>query len=82
MLLDRCRAGAVPEPGAAQLEVLTPRRVERIYVDARHDPRWATPLEQFELTALANHWRSGSIRKLQQLLEMLVETRERHRVRQ
>lgn len=82
VLLDRCRVMAFPEPGPEQLEVLAPRLVERIYVDAGHDPRWATPLEQFELTALAAHWRGGSIRRLQQLLEALVEARERHRPRQ
>ncbi len=82
VLLDRCRVIAFPEPGAEQLEVLAPRLVERIYVDAGHDPRWATPLEQFELTALAGHWRGGSIRKLQQLVETLVEARERYRARQ
>jgi len=82
VLLDRCRVIAFPEPGAEQLEVLAPRLVERIYVDAGHDPRWATPLERFELAALADHWRGGSIRRLQQLVETLVEGRERHRVRQ
>lgn len=82
VLLDRCRVVAFPEPGPEQLEVLAPRLVERIYIDAGHDPRWATPLEQFELTALADHWRGGSIRGLQQLVETLVEARERHRVRQ
>ena len=82
VLLDRCRVIAFPEPGAEQLDILAPRLVERIYVDAGHDPRWATPLEQFELAALADHWRGGSIRKLQQLVETLVEARERHRVRQ
>lgn len=82
VLLDRCRVLAFPEPGPEQLEVLTPRLVERIYVDAGHDPRWATPLERFELAALADHWRGGSIRRLQQLVETLVEARERHRVKQ
>jgi ATP-dependent Lon protease len=82
VLLDRCRVIAFPEPGPEQIDVLAPRLVERIYVDAGHDPRWAMPLEQFELTALADHWRGGSIRRLQQLVETLVEARERHRVRQ
>jgi hypothetical protein len=82
VLLDRCRVIAFPEPGPEQLDVLAPRLVERIYIDAGHDPRWATPLEQFELAALADHWRGGSIRRLQQLVETLVEARERHRVRQ
>jgi hypothetical protein len=82
VLLDRCRVIAFPEPGPGQLGVLAPRILERLYVDAGHDPRWATSLEQFELAALADLWRGGSIRKLQHLVETLVEARERHRARQ
>jgi hypothetical protein len=82
VLLDRCRVIPFPEPGPQHLEVLAPRILEQIYVDAGHDPRWATPLEPYEMAALEEHWRGGSIRKLQQLLEALVETRERHRPRQ
>ncbi|MDX8465651.1 AAA family ATPase [Mesorhizobium sp. VK23B] len=82
VLLDRCRVIAFPEPGPEELEALAPRLLERLYVDAGHDPRWATPLEQYELAALGEHWRGGSIRKLQQLLEALVDARERHRPRQ
>jgi hypothetical protein len=82
VLLDRCRVIAFPEPGPEQLHVLAPRILERLYVDAGHDPRWATALEAHELSALGKNWRGGSIRKLQQLLESLVEARERHRPRQ
>jgi hypothetical protein len=82
VLLDRCRIIAFPEPGPDQLGVLAPRILERLYIDAGHDPRWATPLEPYEMTALGEHWRGGSIRKLQQLLEALIEARERHRSRQ
>lgn len=82
VLLDRCRMIAFPEPGPEQLEVLAPRILEHLYIDIGHDPRWAMPLEQYELDALGKHWRGGSIRKLQQLLEALVEARERHWPRQ
>jgi len=82
VLLDRCRVVTFPEPGPEHLGALAPRILECLYVDAGHDPRWATPLEQYELAALAGNWRGGSIRKLQQLLEALVEARERHRARQ
>lgn len=82
VLLDRCRVIAFPEPGQEQLHMLAPRILERLYVDAGHDPRWATSLEPYELAALSKNWRGGSIRKLQQLLESLVEARERHRPRQ
>jgi hypothetical protein len=82
VLLDRCRVIAFPEPGPDQLGVLAPRILERIYVDTGYDPRWATPLEQDEYAALAEHWLGGSIRKLERLMEALVEARERHRPRQ
>ena len=45
-------------------------------------PRWATPLEGFEIAALASNWPGGSIRKLERLVEMLFEARERHWPRQ
>ncbi len=82
VLLDRCRVIMFPEPGPDQLDVLAPRILERLYVDAGHDARWAAALEHYELAALGEHWRGGSIRKLQQLLEALVEARERHGPRQ
>jgi hypothetical protein len=82
VLLDRCRTIAFPEPGPEHLDALAPRLLQRLYVDAGHDRRWATPLERYELAVLADHWRGGSIRKLQKLLEALVEARERHRRRQ
>jgi hypothetical protein len=81
-LLDRCRVIAFPEPGPDQLAVLAPRILERLYVAAGHDPRWATPLEPDEHEELAEHWQGGSIRKLERLIEVLVEARERYTPRQ
>jgi hypothetical protein len=82
VLLDRCQVITFPEPGPDQLGVLAPRILERIYVDTGHDPRWATPLEPDEYAALAEHWQGGSIRKLERLMEALVEARKRHSPRQ
>jgi hypothetical protein len=82
VLLDRCRVIAFPDPGPDQLAVLAPRILERLYVDAGHDPRWATPLEPDEYAALSEHWPGGSIRRLERLMEALVEARERHSPRQ
>ena len=45
VLRDRCRILAFPEPGPDHLAVLAPRILERVYADAGHDPRWATPLD-------------------------------------
>ncbi|TPK11647.1 AAA family ATPase [Mesorhizobium sp. B2-5-7] len=82
VLKDRCRILRFPEPGPDQLPFLASRILERLYVEAGHDPRWARPLEGFELTALANNWPGGSIRKLERLLEKLIEARERYWGRQ
>jgi hypothetical protein len=79
VLLDRCRILRFPEPGPEHLPFLASRILERVYLEQGHDPRWATPLEGFEIEALARAWTGGSIRKLERLVETLVETRERHR---
>ncbi|MDF3217935.1 MULTISPECIES: hypothetical protein [Mesorhizobium] len=82
VMRDRCRILRFPEPGPDQLPFLAPRILERLYLEAGHDPRWAAPIEGFELAALASNWPGGSIRKLERLVEKLVEARERHWGRQ
>ncbi len=79
VLRDRCRILRFPEPGPEYLPFLASRILERLYREQDHDPRWATPLEGYELEALARAWPGGSIRKLERLVETLVEARERHR---
>lgn len=79
VLRDRCRVLRFPEPGPEHLSVLASRILEKLYLEQGHDPRWATPLEGDEIEALVRAWKGGSIRKVVRLVEMLVETRERHR---
>lgn len=79
VLRDRCRILRFPEPGPEHLPFLASRILERLYLEQGHDPRWATPLEGYEIDALRSAWPGGSIRKLERLVELLVETRERHR---
>ncbi|WP_119256042.1 DUF6634 family protein [Shinella zoogloeoides] len=81
-LRDRCRILPFPNPGADQLPLFATRILQRLYIETGHDPRWATPLEGFELDALASFWTGGSIRKLERLVEVLREARERARRRQ
>ncbi|WP_440657804.1 AAA family ATPase [Ensifer adhaerens] len=81
-LRDRCRILRFPDPGADQLPLFATRILERLYIDAGHDPRWATPLEGFELDALASVWTGGSLRRLERLVEGLREARERLRRQQ
>jgi hypothetical protein len=79
VLRDRCRTIRFPQPGPEHLPLLASRILEKVYLDQGHDPRWATPLEGYEIEALARAWTGGSIRKVERLVEALVETRERHR---
>ncbi|OLP49803.1 hypothetical protein BJF91_17860 [Allorhizobium taibaishanense] len=81
-LRDRCRILRFPDPGADQLPLLAPRILERLYIEAGYDPRWATPLEGFELDALASVWTGGSIRPLERLVDGLRKAREADRRRQ
>lgn len=82
VLRDRCRILRFPVPGIDQVSTLAPRILERLYVDTGHDPRWATPFEAFEIETLQNHWSGGSIRRLERLVERLVEARDHYRPRQ
>jgi hypothetical protein len=79
VLRDRCRVLRFPEPGPEHLPLLASRILEKLYLEQGHDSRWATPLEGYEIEALVRAWKGGSIRKVVRLVEMLVETRERHR---
>jgi hypothetical protein len=79
VLRDRCRILRFPEPGQEHLPFLAGRILEKLYLEQGYDPRWATPLEGFEIEALVRAWTGGSIRKLERLVETLVETREWHR---
>ncbi|WP_168168913.1 AAA family ATPase [Shinella sp. HZN7] len=81
-LRDRCRILSFPDPGADQLPLFATRILERLYIEAGHDPRWATPLEGFELDVLASVWTGGSIRRLERFVEGLREARERARRQQ
>jgi hypothetical protein len=79
VLRDRCRILRFPEPGPEYLPFLASRILERLYLEQGHDPRWATPLETYEIEVLSRAWTGGSIRKLERLVELLAETRERYR---
>jgi len=79
VLRDRCRILRFPEPGPEHLPFLASRILESLYLEQGHDPRWATPLETYEIEALARAWTGGSIRKLERLVETIVGARERHR---
>lgn len=78
-LRDRCRVLRFPEPGLEHLPMLAVRIMERLYVERGHHPLWATQLEGFELDAIATAWSGGSIRRLERIIEQLVDFREQER---
>lgn len=43
------------------------------------DPRWVTPLDGAERTAVAAHRRGGSVRRLRRLIEAIPRERDRTR---
>lgn len=65
-----------------EVRLLAPRILERLYLETGHDRRWAAPLDEQELNALGQAWGGGSIRRLERLVEGLIEIRERERPRQ
>ncbi|MCO5083846.1 MAG: AAA family ATPase [Rhizobiaceae bacterium] len=79
ILRDRCRVLRFPEPGTEHLPHLAIRIMQRLYVERGQDSRWVTALEGFELNAAASAWGGGSVRKLERIVEQLVEARERER---
>lgn len=81
VLRDRCRIIRFPEPGPEHLRFLAASIMQRLYGELGYDPRWITPLEGFELEALAGVWQGGSIRKLERLVEGLIDAREHQRRR-
>ncbi len=79
VLRDRCRVIPFPEPGVRHLPVIAGSIMARLYEQLGHDRRWAMPLEGDELEAVASTWGGGSVRRLERILEHLVEVRERQR---
>ncbi len=74
-LRDRCRITMFPEPGPEHLAALAPRVIAELLADQGLDARWASPLEGYEMDALAAAWPGGSMRKLRRLVEAVLAAR-------
>ncbi|HET7035698.1 MAG TPA: hypothetical protein VFI42_08480, partial [Thermomicrobiaceae bacterium] len=72
VLRDRCRILRFPVPRLEHLPILALRIMERVYAELGHDPRWATPLEGYEMDAIASSWGGGSIRRLERIIELSI----------
>lgn len=74
-LLDRMKIVRVPEPGPEHLGVLAPRLARAVCRELGQDERFGD-LDGDELSALADAWRGGSIRRLRRLVEICLRSRE------
>lgn len=74
-LLDRMKIVRVPEPGPEHLGVLAPRLARAVCRETGQDERFGD-LDGDELSALADAWRGGSIRRLRRLVEVCLRSRE------
>ncbi|MCJ2128740.1 hypothetical protein [Methylobacterium sp. E-045] len=75
-LLDRFRVFTMPEPTLADLPALA----RGIVGDARRergtDASWLPDLDGDELGLISEHWRGGSVRSLQRLVDTVLAGRE------
>lgn len=75
-LMDRFRVFTMPEPTLADLPALA----RGIVGDARRergtDASWLPDLDGDELWLIAEHWRGGSVRRLQRLVDTVLAGRE------
>lgn len=74
-LIDRMKIVRVPEPGPEHLGVLAPRLARAVCRETGQDERFGD-LDGDELSALADAWRGGSIRRLRRLVEICLRSRE------
>ena len=74
---DRCRVLRFPDPRPEHMPSLANALLENLLLERGFDSRWVVPLDGLELEALAQHWRGGSIRKLNRLVEGVLATRDR-----
>lgn len=77
-LRDRFRILRVSSPGWQHIGVLTRNLLDEIAADQKLDRRFLPPLAQDELEVVRRTWKSGSLRQLRSILEIMIDGRERH----
>ena len=80
-LLDRMLTLEMPEPGAEHLESVLPSLLTAIIHERGHDPRFVPPLTCSEIDDIRWHWAGGSVRRLRQVVEVVLGIRDRFEVR-
>ncbi|MGU3656950.1 AAA family ATPase [Methylobacterium fujisawaense] len=74
-LLSRFRVIDMPAPTVASLPVLARSLVAELRSERGLDARWLPDLTPDELAMIGEHWRGGSVRTLQALIECAVDGR-------
>jgi hypothetical protein len=75
-LLDRLRVVEMPLPSSHHLDALMPAVLADLARDRGLDARWVTPLDRDERGAVASAWPGGSVRRLRQLVEVIMRDRD------
>ena len=80
-LRDRFRVITFPKPTASDLDALLPAVTADLATERGQDQRWVEPLTGFERDAVEANWRGGSVRRLRQVVEIVLRARESTAVR-
>ena len=75
-LMDRFRVFTMPEPTLADLPALARGIVQDARRERGTDASWLPDLDGDELGLIAEHWRGGSVRRLQRLVDTVLAGRE------
>ncbi|NGX94589.1 MAG: AAA family ATPase [Candidatus Afipia apatlaquensis] len=73
---DRFRVITFPKPAAGDLDALLPAVIADLGRERGLDHRWVIPLDGVERSAVAAHWRDGSVRRLRRLVEAILRERD------
>jgi ATP-dependent Lon protease len=73
---DRFRTVTFPKPSADDLDALLPAVIADLARERGLDQSWVPPLDGAEHTAVARHWRGGSVRRLRRIVEAVLRERD------
>jgi ATP-dependent Lon protease len=73
---DRFRIVAFPKPRGDDLSALLPAVIADLARERGVDQSWVTPLDGTEHSAVAQHWRGGSVRRLRRIVEAILRERD------
>jgi hypothetical protein len=75
-LRDRLLILEMPEPGAEHLEAVLPSLWAVILQERGQDPCFVPALSPAEIADIRRHWGGGSVRRLRQVVEVVLGVRE------